>query len=158
MKTDTRTVTVERRMNGSPEAVFAYFTDPAKHVLWQGTEAELDPTPGGVYLVQMTPLSRVRGRYIVVDFPRRIVLEWGIEAERDERIPDVVYTIPPSSTTVEISFTPDGDATMVRVVQIGLPDTGEAVGFTNLGWTGYLDRLLRLLAGADAGPDPFTGR
>jgi uncharacterized protein YndB with AHSA1/START domain len=94
----------------------------------------------------------------VVDFPKRIVLEWGIEAERDPRIPDVVYTIPPGSTTVEISFIPDGDHTIVRVVQTGLPDEDAAAGFTNLGWTGYLERLIRVLAGTDAGPDPFTGR
>lgn len=25
-------------------------------------------------------------------------------------------------------------------------------------WTGYLDRLVRVASGADAGPDPFTGR
>jgi hypothetical protein len=46
----------------------------------------------------------------------------------------------------------------VRVVQTGLSDTDEAIGFTNLGWTGYFGRLTRLLSGADVGPDPFTGR
>lgn len=145
-------------MHGSPETAFSYFTDPAKHVLWQGIDAELDPTPGGVYHVQTTPLSWIRGRFVEVDFPARIVLEWGIEAERDPRIPDVVYTIPPRSTTVEISFIPDGDHTIVRVVQAGLPAGDEAVGFTNFGWTSYLERLIRVLAGVDPGPDPFTGR
>lgn len=156
MKTETRTVIVERRMNGSPEVVFEYFTDPAKHVLWQGTGAELDPTPGGVYLVEMTPASRVRGRYLEIDFPRRIVLEWGIEAEPHPAVPAVVYTVPPGSTTVEITFTPDGQGTIVRVVQSGLAHD-DAAGFTTVGWTGYLDRLLRLIAGRDPGPDPFTG-
>jgi uncharacterized protein YndB with AHSA1/START domain len=157
MKTETRTVTVERRMNGTPEEAFSFFTDPAKHVLWQGFEAELDPTPGGVYRVELTPLSRVRGRYVEVEFPLRLVLEWGIEADRDPRIPSVVYDVPPNSTTVEISFTPDGDDTIVRLVQTGLRDEA-ASGFTTFGWTGYLDRLVRVAAGRDAGPDPFTGR
>ena len=153
MKTETRTVTVERRMNAAPEDVFEYFTDPAKHVLWQGTRANLDPRPGGVYEIEMTSLSRVRGRYVEVDFPTRIVLEWGIEAEPG--LPDVVYAVPPASTRVEITFTPERDGTVVRVVHTGLaPDA--AAGFTNLGWTGYLDRLVLVAAGEDAGPDPFA--
>lgn len=153
MKTETRTVTVERRMNAAPEDVFAYFTDPAKHVVWQGTHANLDPRPGGVYEVEMTPLSRVRGRFLEVDFPNRIVLEWGIEAEPG--LPEVVYAVPPSSSRVEITFTPERDGTIVRVVHTGLAH-GAAAGFTNMGWTGYLDRLVRVTGGADAGPDPFA--
>ena len=156
MKTETRTIKVERRMNGSPEVAFAYFTDPAKHVLWQGTDVELDPTPGGTYVVQMTPNSRIRGRYVEVDFPRRIVLEWGIEADPDPEMPAVVYSVPARSTTVEISFTPDGDATIVRLVQSGLTDDA-AAGFTVFGWKGYLERLVRVAAGVDAGPEPFDG-
>jgi uncharacterized protein YndB with AHSA1/START domain len=156
MKTETRTITVERRMNGSPDEIFSYFTDPAKHVLWQGSAAELDPTPGGRYVVETTPVSRIRGRYVEVDRPRRIVLRWGIEASPHPRVPEVVYTVPPESTTVEITFTPDGDGTVVRLVQSGLVDE-PAAGFTVFGWTGYLDRLVRVAAGADAGPDPFAG-
>jgi uncharacterized protein YndB with AHSA1/START domain len=89
------------------------------------------------------------------DFPRRIVLEWGIEAEPHPAIPPVVYTVPSGSTMVEITFTPDADATIVRVVQSRLADD-DAAGFTRFGWTGYLDRLIRVAAGVDPGPDPFT--
>ena len=156
MKTDTRTVTVERRLNGSPEEAFAYFVDPEMHVLWLGTHAELDPSPGGVYLIEMAPGSRVRGRYVELDPPRRIVLEWGIEADPDPNMPAVVYSVPPHSTTVEITFADDGDGTIVRLVQTGLRDDA-AAGFTTFGWTGYLDRLLRIRAGIDPGPDPFSG-
>lgn len=157
MTTATRTVTVERRMNGSPEEAFAYFVDPDKHVLWLGLTAELDPKPGGVYVIEMAPGSRVRGRYVEVDPPKRIVLEWGIEAEPDPDMPAVVYSVPPGSTTVEVTFTRDGDATIVRLVQTGLRDDA-AAGFTTFGWTGYLDRLTRIRAGIASGPDPFSGR
>ncbi|HJR18325.1 MAG TPA: SRPBCC family protein, partial [Actinomycetota bacterium] len=136
---------------------FAYFVDPEKHVLWLGTSAELDPAPGGVYLIEIAPGSRIRGRYVAVDFPNRIVLEWGIEAEPDPDTPAVVYSVPPGSTTVEITFAPDGDATLVKLVQTGLRDDA-AVGFTTFGWTGYLDRLLRIRAGIEPGPDPFSGK
>ena len=157
MTTAMGTITVERRLNGSPEEAFAYFTDPELHVLWLGTHAELDPSPGGEYVIQMAPGSRVLGRYLEIDPPKRIVLEWGIDAEPDPDTPAVVYSVPPGSTTVEITFAPDGDATIVRLVQTGLRDDA-AVGFTTFGWTGYLDRLLRLRAGIDPGPDPFSGK
>lgn len=157
MKTETRTVTVERRIHGDPETVFTYFTDPERHVQWQGFDARLDPKPGGEYLVQMTPTSRVRGKYLEVEFPRRIVLEWGVEADPDPKTPPVVYSVPVGSTVVEISFTPDEDATIVRVVHSLLRDDA-AAGFTTFGWRGFLDRLLRVAAGLDAGPDPFSDR
>ena len=38
----------EIRIAAAPEIVFAHFTDPAKMVRWMGTEATLDPRPGGV--------------------------------------------------------------------------------------------------------------
>ena len=40
-------VEVEHRVSGSPETVFAYFTDPDKHRRWMGAEVELDARPGG---------------------------------------------------------------------------------------------------------------
>ena len=144
-------------MRGSPEEAFSYFVDPEKHVLWLGTAVELDPKPGGIYLVEMTPASRVRGRYVEVDPPKRIVLEWGVEAEPDPTMPEVLYSVPPGSTKVEITFASDGDATIVRLVQTGLRDDA-AVGFTKFGWRGYLDRLVRVGAGIEPGPDPFSGK
>ena len=38
----------EIRIAAAPEIVFASFTDLAKMVQWMGTEATLDPRPGGV--------------------------------------------------------------------------------------------------------------
>jgi hypothetical protein len=38
----------EVRAAASPEGVFEHFTDPAKMVQRMGTEATLDPRPGGV--------------------------------------------------------------------------------------------------------------
>ena len=32
----------EISIDAPPEIVFSYFTDPAKHSLWQGTDVELD--------------------------------------------------------------------------------------------------------------------
>lgn len=156
MRSATRTIEFERRLHGSPEIAFTYFTDPEKHLLWQGIDAQLDPTPGGNYVVHISPRVRIRGRYVELSFPRRIVIEWGIESDPGAAVPPVASTIPEGSTTVEISFTPDGDGTILRVVHSGLPGD-DAAGFTGYGWLGYLPRLVRVSAGEEPGPDPFTG-
>ena len=43
----------EIHIKAGPEVVFDYLVDPAKHVEWGGTEAVLDPRPGGIYQVLM---------------------------------------------------------------------------------------------------------
>jgi hypothetical protein len=37
----------EIRIDGAPEAVFAYLVDPDKMVRWMGAHAESDPRPSG---------------------------------------------------------------------------------------------------------------
>jgi uncharacterized protein YndB with AHSA1/START domain len=146
-----RVVEIERRIDGTPGDVFPYFTDPDKHALWQGVRVDLDARPGGDYVVHFNDRSRIRGEYVVVDPPRKIVLTWGWES--DEEFPDGSRDTPPCSTTVEISFIADGDATIIRLRHSGLPSE-PAHGFTSFGWTVYLDRLSILMRGEDPGNDP----
>lgn len=151
----TRVVEVEKRVNGSPGEAFVYFTDPALHVQWQGIEAEIDPVPGGEYVVHITPAIRVRGRFVEIEFPNRLVLAWGFEADPGTPVPSFAAPVPPESTRVEISFVAEGSGTIVRIVHSGLPSDA-AANFTGMGWEGYLERLVRRCAGADPGPDPFA--
>lgn len=138
---------VETRVAASPETVFAYFVDPEKHRRWMGTEAELNPRPGGVYRLNVNGRNVVLGRYVELDPPRRIVLTWGWE-DHD--------AVPPGSTTVEIDLVPDGDHTVVRLRHSGLPDDAE-VAQHRQGWDHYAGRLALAAAGADPGPDPMAG-
>lgn len=147
-----RTVEVQRRAKAAPEVVFSYFTDAARHVLWQGTEASLDPRPGGTYAVRFMDRGWIRGEFVEVDPPRRLVFTWGVET--DEEIPDGIAALRPSSTIVEVDLTPDGDGTIIHVRHSGLPGA-MAEAFTDQGWNHYTDRLVILLDGADPGPDPF---
>jgi len=149
-----RVVEVEHRVNGSPQEAFQYFTDPDKHAEWHGAWVDLDPRPGGVYIVHFNEQSRVRGSYVELDPPRRIVLAWGYESENQFPLPGM-RDVPPSSTTVEISFIEDGDGTIIRVRHSGLPSEG-ASEFTTFGWTRYLERLGVRLYGQSPGPDPAT--
>jgi uncharacterized protein YndB with AHSA1/START domain len=85
------------------------------------------------------------GEYVVVDPPNRLVFTWGWEG-------DFVAT-PPGSSTVEVTFTPDGDGTVVRLVHSGLPspESAEAHG---QGWDEYMPRLAIVAAGGEPGEDP----
>lgn len=150
------TLEVERRVPGSPAEAFSYFTDSDKHARWQGISAELDPRPGGAYIVRFNEHSRVRGEFLVVDAPRRLVLSWGWETDTETEYPPGAELTPACSTTVEITFVEDGDSTVVRVVHSGLP-APRAFEFTTYGWRTYLDRLEELAGGADPGADPLPG-
>ncbi len=146
-------VEVERRIAARPETVFSYFTDPARYRLWQGVDAELDPRPGGIFRVTMTGKSGtvVRGEYLEVDPPRRLVLTWGWEPWEGQ--PDAY--VPVGSSTVEITLVADGEHTVVRVQHRGLA-TAHAYEFHEWGWGLTLDRLAAVAAGGDPGPNPLA--
>jgi uncharacterized protein YndB with AHSA1/START domain len=141
----TQAIEREVRIDASPETVFDFFTDPAKMVRWKGATATLDPRPGGVYRVQMNEQAIALGEYVVVDPPNRVVFTWGWEGD--------FAATPPGSSTVEVTFTPDGDGTLVRLVHTGLPspESAEAHGH---GWDDYMPRLAIAAAGRDPGEDP----
>ena len=166
----TEVVEHEVRVAARPETVFAYFTDPARMVQWMGAEATLDPRPRGICRIAFWPepslaaildagfgpeqqraIERLgpngprvmMGEYVEVVPHRRIVLTWGWEQE--------LYSVPPQSTAVEVSLTPDGDGTIVRLTHRRLPAT--AVPLHTGGWQHYLPRLASAAAGEDPGVD-----
>src|SRR2546430_1682373 len=94
-------------VGASPETVFAYFTDPARMVQWMGTEATLDPRPGGICRINPAGHATMLGAFVEVDPPRRIVFTWGWEME--------TFATPPQSTLVEVSLRPEDDGTVVRL-------------------------------------------
>ena len=134
----------EVRINASPEDIFPFFIDAAKMVRWKGRSASLDPRPGGVYLVDMNGTNIARGEYVEVVPNSRVVFSWGWEGEDS--------AVPPGSSTVEITLTPDGDGTIVRLRHSGLPEDQRDAHLE--GWTHYMARLAVAGAGGDPGPDP----
>jgi uncharacterized protein YndB with AHSA1/START domain len=141
----TQAIVREVRIDASPDTVFEFFTDPAKMVRWKGTTATLDPRPGGVYRVQMNEQVIAVGEYVEVDPPNRVVFTWGWEGD--------YASTPPGSSTVEVTFTEDGDGTLVRLVHSGLPTTQSVEAHAH-GWDQYMPRLVIAATGGDAGPDP----
>ncbi len=149
-----RAFEMEVRVQARPETVFSYLTDPVKARQWLGVDAELDPRPGGRFRATLTGRTRaaVRGEYIVVEPPHRLVYTWGWE---EPLMMPVLKQVPPGSSTVEIMLVPDGDSTLVRVRHSGLPSE-DAIGFHSLGWGSTLTRLQAVVAGRDPGPYPFA--
>jgi uncharacterized protein YndB with AHSA1/START domain len=139
----------EVRIEASPETVFPFFTDPEKMVRWKGVEAELRPEPGGAYRVDVDGGRHVvRGEYVEVDPPRRVVFTWGWESEET--------LVPPGTSTVEVELVPEGDATLVRLVHRDLPSGAQ--GPHSEGWDHYLQRLAVAAPGGDPGADPWAER
>jgi uncharacterized protein YndB with AHSA1/START domain len=122
-------LTATVRIAAPPADVFPYFIDPALLVQWIGEWADLRPEPGGIFALDFSK-TPVRGEYVEIDPPRRVVFTWGV-AGND--------TFPPGSTTVEIVLTADGSDTVVELFHHDLP--AEEFDSHLKGWTAMLDRL-----------------
>ena len=130
-------------MDASPATIFPFLVDPTQHVRWIGTEAELDPRPGGIYQELVNGRHPAVGEFVEIVPDRKVVFTFGWDE------PD--HPIPAGSTEVEITLIPDGDKTRVRFVHRGLPQ--DAVDDHTKGWDNYLDRLAVVSAGGEVGPD-----
>jgi uncharacterized protein YndB with AHSA1/START domain len=131
-------IEVEQRIAASPATVFSYLTDPAKFVAWMGAGAELDPRPGGMYRIEVDAANVAIGEYVEVDPPHRLLMTWGWQDSN---------TVPPGSTTVEITLTPDGADTVLRLRHLGLATDGGRRSHRD-GWVHYVGRLASVLNAA----------
>src|SRR5690348_9526993 len=64
-------------LNAPVQEVFRHLTEPAAMIRWMGQHATLEPAPGGAFEVDINGVP-VRGRYLEVDPPRRVVVSWGV--------------------------------------------------------------------------------
>jgi uncharacterized protein YndB with AHSA1/START domain len=135
----TEPIVHERQIDATPETVFAFFTDPEKMTRWLAAEATLDPRPGGVchqtHIGSDGTRYLVRGEFVEVSPPSRVVFTWGFENETmDSR---------PGSTTVEVTLEPRDGGTLLRLVHRDLPlsERGDHDG----GWGTMLARLEQAL-------------
>ena len=125
-----------------PATVFEYFTKPEAMVRWMGEFARLDARPGGEFAVDVRG-APVRGHYLELDPPHRLVIAWGYAGS------DRLST---GASTVEVRLTADAGGTRVELEHRDLPDA-ETTGH-GTGWRHYLRRLQQAAAGRDPGHDP----
>lgn len=136
---------VERQTSASASAVYRYLTTSAAWITWQGSDAELDPQPGGIFRMTMPDGRTARGQYVHLQPYTKVVFTWGwID----------MPGIPPGSTTVSVDLIANGDGTLIRLTHSGL--TPDEAAMHRMGWEHYLPRLASVAEGQtpvrDLGP------
>jgi uncharacterized protein YndB with AHSA1/START domain len=133
----------EIHIEAKPETVFAFFIEPAKMVKWKGIKATMDARPGGIYRVQINARDVASGSYVKIEPYNRIVFTWGWEGNDSP--------LPPGASTVEVTFTPYSNGTLLRLRHYGLPPPLYKMHVD--GWDYFLPRLHTVAEGRDLGPD-----
>lgn len=127
-------------VEASPEEVFPYFTEAEALATWMGDRAVVEPRPGGKFVIAFDDRV-VEGRYVEVEFPRRVVVTWGRHGS---------VRLPPGGSTLVVTFEAEGSGTRVTIVHEGLPDLERELHAR--GWAHYLPRLASAAAGRQLEP------
>jgi uncharacterized protein YndB with AHSA1/START domain len=109
--------------------VYRLFVDPVALEQWMGTRASLDPRPGGRFEVDIEG-SAVRGTYLELDPPKRLLISWGFAGSR---------TLPPGASRVEVTLSPEAAGTRVDLIHSGL--FGAERDEHAAGWSHFLEAL-----------------
>src|SRR6218665_1763543 len=115
---DPITLSVERRIDAPPEAVFDAWLDPGAAGQWLfatpdgGMErVEIDPRAGGRFLIverRGEALAEHFGEYLEIDRPHRLIFTFA--AVRDEGFTTVTVAIAPDGAGSRIILTHEMDA------------------------------------------------
>ncbi|MFF1878923.1 SRPBCC domain-containing protein [Leifsonia sp. NPDC058230] len=116
-------------IRATAEEVFDYLVTSEGLTTWMGEHAVLEPIEGGLFQVDIAG-TPIRGRFLEVTRPERVVVSWGVAGSTD---------LPPGSTTVSFTLTPVENGTRVELLHRDLPNT-YADGHAE-GWGHFLPRL-----------------
>jgi uncharacterized protein YndB with AHSA1/START domain len=130
-------------IDAPPRVVYTFLTKPAKIAQWIGAQADADPQPGGI--VRIAP-NAIRGTYLALEPNAKVSFTWGYEGEG--------HAIAAGSTVVEITLTPEGGGTRLRLVHRNL--TGESRAEHDMSWDRYAARMKIAAEGGAPGADPFA--
>lgn len=125
----TDRLTADVHIEAPPETVFEYFVRPQALLRWLGERAVLDSRPGGEFTVDIRGVP-VRGRYLEVEPPSRLLISWGHAGS--ERLP-------PGGSRLEVLLQAENGGTTVTIHHSGLPEP-ETHGHRR-GWRHFLDEL-----------------
>jgi uncharacterized protein YndB with AHSA1/START domain len=109
--------------------VFAFLTDPDKVLRWMGTEAQIEPRSGGIYLLNVTGARFARGSFREVVPVHRLAYSFGWDGSE---------VVPPGSSLVEIDLLDEQpEGTLLRLTHTGLPNAEQCAGWatTSPGWS-----------------------
>jgi uncharacterized protein YndB with AHSA1/START domain len=138
-------LTLKRRLNASPEKVYAAWTNPQKITRWFGPasvkvgteQASIDARIGGRYRISFTiengEYHEVSGVYREMVPHQRLVFSWAW------------HSTPERESLVTVTLKPDGDGTLLTLHHEQLFDQ-TARDSHERGWIGTLDKLENYLA------------
>ena len=134
------TLIVRRRINATPQKLFAAWTQPTFLVRWWGPQgvacpaAEIDLRVGGSYrIANQLPDGTViwiAGIFEVIEPPHRLRYTWKLESQSGP------------AERVTVCFEAHGAATEVIVTHERIPDEATKMSHER-GWTGCLDGLAK---------------
>lgn len=131
-------------IGATPEQVFDYLVTAQGLTLWMGEYATLDPTAGGVFEVNIAG-SPIRGHFVEVDRPHRVVVTWGMAGSA---------VLPPGASTVSFALEPIPSGTRLDLHHSDLPDS--AVEGHADGWEHFMPRLVTAGQGGTPGDDDWV--
>jgi uncharacterized protein YndB with AHSA1/START domain len=141
-----RELVITRTFDASPGLVFQAWTDPRHLIHWPGprgftaTSDKFDCRPGGFYRTCLHAPDGtdhwVRGTYLEVEEPARLVFTHAWENEQGQPGPETVVTV---------TFKDQGGKTLMRFHQAIFESTASRDGHGE-GWNQSFDRLADYLA------------
>jgi len=134
----------EISIRATPDEVFDYLVTAEGLTAWMGQYAVVEPEVGGAFQVDIAG-APIRGEYLEVVRPRRVVVSWGL-AGSDE--------FPPGTSRVAFTLTATADGTRVELVHSDLPELRVA-GHVE-GWAHFLPRLASICEGGAFVEDEWT--
>lgn len=140
MTTETRTLTVRRRIATTPERVFDAWLDPGGLGAWlfatadgEMVRVEVDARVGGGFRVDErrgNEIAEHHGEYLELDRPRRLVFDFWTSFSEER-------------TRVTVTLMRDGDGTLLELKHGGVWSAYE--DRTRMGWSKILEGLERAL-------------
>ena len=130
-------------IHATPEEVFDYLVTAAGVTAWMGEHATLEPHVGGAFQVDIAG-SPIRGQYLEVVRPHRVVVSWGV-AGSDE--------FPSGTSRVSFTLSPTEQGTCVDLLHSELPEVRVA-GHAD-GWAHFLPRLALVAEGGSLPVDQW---
>lgn len=130
-------------IRATPDEVFDHLVTEAGMTAWMGEHAVLEPHPGGAFQITIAG-SPIRGEYLEVVRPHRVVVSWGVVGSAD---------FPSGASRVSFTLSPTADGTRVDLLHADLPETRVA-GHVD-GWAHFLPRLASAAAGVPPAIDSW---
>jgi len=143
--TDATEVVRTIEIRAPREAVFRYFTDPARFAAWWGEGSTVDPRPGGKVFIRYPNGATASGAFRELAPPGRVVFTFGNESPAGP--------IPPGGSTVTVLLEEVPGGTRMTLRHSGFPSAEIARHFVQ-GWRYQLSVFSRVVTAeihADAG-------